>query len=110
MVTTDDVASVLLANTSNGLLEWTATRWRDDGVPYAWQLTVEEGTFLLYDNPAELFFRMPHMPRNVSIGAGGKVADLLKFLQANDNTRGVTTNEAISMAYETLSSLAKNLP
>lgn len=110
MVTTNDVASVLLTNTTNGQLEWTATRWREDGAPYAWRLTVEEGTFHLYDNPVELFFRMPQMPRNVSIGSGGKVEDLLKFLQANDSTRGVTTNEAISMAYETLSSLAKNLP
>ena len=103
MATVEDVVTQLLRRTENGSVQWTPFSWSDDGTPTGWSAKEAGCYFSVIAAPISLSVSAPPQVKGLTeVGRGEQVSTLVGVLQSRFGERSATKEEALSVAYDSL--------
>ncbi len=103
MATVEDVVTQLIARTESGKVEWAPFSWKDDGTPVGWSAKEAGCYFSVIADPITLSVSAPPQVKSLTeVGRGEQISCLVEVLQTRFGERTATREEALSVAYDSL--------
>ena len=109
MATIEDVVTQLIHRTESGSVDWTPFSWKDDGTPTGWSMKEAGCYFSVIADPISLSVSAPPRVKSLTeVGRGEKISCLVALLQARFGERTATSDEALSIAFDRLTTIPKH--